>query len=703
MKRRILSCAVVTAFTLGILHAGEYRAPETTQNGPLRYDVYKKSGDKWALNMWSIGTMRSASRSFLKHGFKTNEFTALIFGADNFKVGQAFTPGTAASGKGDAAAFTENFNANLNSMNFAPRADYSEQGMIVGGRFEYPLCDNTARIGVKASVPFKTIRIERNDKAEKSAAGDLTNVVRGVSASVNVPVNDITTQAATSAIVKTAPVSVVSNMYRLSLVKDLPFLKDGAMTGFVSNNPTTNNMTIGGVEYGNSLPDASTSFDTDAGKAPFVLLGNANAGQIPFVESFAVQLDPALQQNFGSGAGAVNVQVPGATSPGNSIAGLLVQVGRVTGISAANIAVGTTAATGDKAPFQNISPAPTTGKLTENVLYAFSSPASASQGDKYQAVLDGPAAAIDNIWLLATNDKDGKMLSPSVVAALDGKIARYGTDSSEEWLNKNGYQFLTTQRMGLGDADIDLFYEHDFTVDWRGQAVLGLRLPTGGDNKYANNPYETRCLLGNGNHFEIKLGANLGWATPLDWLNVHADMNYSFALKGKEKRAAAFAGATIHGIGPQVDADVDWGYFVGRLDATMFHPKTDDLSTTWGYEFYLKTKDTVKFKQATIANDQDNGWFGQRWYNAGDKLQDGTEIATAPVSAQKAPGFYPWTQALDNKVAAQNTDRIAHRIRFESHWQAHKYMSLFIGGAFTFAGQNISRDADGHFGMNVRF
>lgn len=638
MKKRILSCAVVTAFTLSILHAGEFRAPVTTQSGPLRYDVYKKH-DKWSFNMWSIGSYRSASRSFLKHGIKTNEFTSLLFGADEFKVAEAFSPG-------DAQALTQNFNANLNGTKMAPRATYSEQGMTLGGRFEYPLCDNTARIGVRASVPFKTVRVERDDTAETAAVGDQRNVVKNITGSIKVP-NDNAGGA--------DDVAVTTDMYRLSFVKDLPFQASTGMTRFVASDGT--HMTVAGKKYDRKLTDDFKAF---YGDIPFVLIANDDAKQIPFVEKFAVQL----------GAGTKQVS-------GNATDGAIVQLGK-----------------DFKAPDldgTNLVTAPLSGGFEEGILYAFE----ADEGKKYQDLLDANKD-IDNVWLLAINNNKGAILDQPAVGGLKGLIERYGQDSAEQWLYQNGYQFLTTQRMGLGDADIDLFYEHDFNADWRGQAVLGLRLPTGGDNNYANNAYETRCLLGNGNHFEIKLGANIGWATPLDWLNLRADASYSFALKGKEKRAAAFKGATIHGIGPQVEADVDWGYFVTRLDATMFHPRTDDLSTTWGYEFYYKTRDNVKFKKATVTND-DNSWFGQRWYNDGDELTDGTKVTATNA------GFHNWDQTLDGKVAGKNTDRIAHRIRFESHWQAHKYMSLFVGGAFTFAGQNISRDADGHIGMNVRF
>jgi hypothetical protein len=58
---------------------------------------------------------------------------------------------------------------------------------------------------------------------------------------------------------------------------------------------------------------------------------------------------------------------------------------------------------------------------------------------------------------------------------------------------------------------------------------------------------------------------------------------------------------------------------------------------------------------------------------------------------------------LDKTLAEKNTEQIAHRIKFETNWRAHKYFDFFAGGAYTFAGQNIPREMDWHGGMKVRF
>jgi hypothetical protein len=130
------------------------------------------------------------------------------------------------------------------------------------------------------------------------------------------------------------------------------------------------------------------------------------------------------------------------------------------------------------------------------------------------------------------------------------------------------------------------------------ELVLGVRFPTGTTKNSCNNPYRAIAKLGNGEHFEVKLGANFAWDA-CKWFSLKLDLSYNFVLEGKEQRAAVFAGSTVKNIGPCTDADVDWGYFIGRLDFQFVHPKTCCLSTVMGYEIYYKTEDHLTFKKTT--------------------------------------------------------------------------------------------------------
>jgi hypothetical protein len=98
----------------------------------------------------------------------------------------------------------------------------------------------------------------------------------------------------------------------------------------------------------------------------------------------------------------------------------------------------------------------------------------------------------------------------------------------------------------------------------------------------------------------------------------------------------AFKGAAIKNFGPRADADIDWGYFVGRLDFTFFHPKTDNIKAQIGYEFYYKQEDHLNFKQKQAVS-----WLGN--------------LVTSPNT--------PNLKDLDNNVARANTESIGHKVR----------------------------------------
>ena len=127
----------------------------------------------------------------------------------------------------------------------------------------------------------------------------------------------------------------------------------------------------------------------------------------------------------------------------------------------------------------------------------------------------------------------------------------------------------------------------------------------------------------------------------------------------------------------------------------MYHPKTDDLATTIGYEIYYKGEDDVNFKDCTT----NCHFLGKVWVD--DKGTPATEeSAETPIKGTKWD-YHGMT--LDNKVAEKNTERIAHRVRMESSWQATKYLMLNCGGVYTFAGKNMPREGDVYCGGKVRF
>jgi hypothetical protein len=164
---------------------------------------------------------------------------------------------------------------------------------------------------------------------------------------------------------------------------------------------------------------------------------------------------------------------------------------------------------------------------------------------------------------------------------------------------------------------------------------------------------------------------------PLAWMNMKLDMYYSFVIEGMEHRPAAFEGAQVRHLGPEADAKVDWGYFVGRLDFNFFHPETKSLSSMIGYEVFLKQQDHVRFRKTDMAS-----WLGRKVIKG---------VATENSAK------------LDNAVAEKDTDAIGHKVRAETSYRVNKYLELFLGGCFTFAGKNLPAETDLHGGFRVQF
>ena len=287
----------------------------------------------------------------------------------------------------------------------------------------------------------------------------------------------------------------------------------------------------------------------------------------------------------------------------------------------------------------------------------------------------------EHLWIV----KVGTGAKVTTDTELDTAQTLYSVQSDTEhneyqWLYLNGVEFKSERKTGLGDVDLDLFYEHRFDDDLLIEAMIGVKIPTGGSSGSTGNPYRPR--LGNGSHAEVKIGAMLAYQ-PLDWMNMKVDMYYSFAVESIEHRAAAFTGSQIRHIGPKADAKVDWGYFVGRLDFNFFHPETKSISSTIGYEVYVKQKDHIRFKKSRMAS-----WLGRKIV-----VDAGGNTVSYEENLQK----------LDNCVAEKDTDAIAHKVRGESSYRANKYLELFLGGSYTFAGKNVPQETDVHGGFRVQF
>ena len=285
------------------------------------------------------------------------------------------------------------------------------------------------------------------------------------------------------------------------------------------------------------------------------------------------------------------------------------------------------------------------------------------------------------LWLVLARDnaslEEAKFApgAKDISEVIEARLALYKEDPMKFFARK-GYEMQTNKRRQLGDIDVDLFYEHTFNKEWIGELFVGTRIPTGGTKNQFGNPYNV--MSGNGEHWEVKLGGMIAYQ-PAKWINMKLDTYYSFVIEATEHRMAAFKGAQIKNFGPRADADVDWGYFVGRFDFTFFHPKNSDIRTVLGYEFYYKNEDHLTYKKSAQQS-----FAGGVWNVAQNK-------------------FVYNPQPLSNDLARKNTESISHKLRGEISYQVSTYFELYASASSTFAGKDVMRDSDYQGGFVVRF
>lgn len=629
MNNKIARLVALAALAVWGANATEMRSPYLSERGPLRYTFEKDDPDRYSLSIYSGLYSKNANKAFMKHGTNTHALSALFFNKADFDT-KEFLPDS------DMPIDSEYYNPFIKLGKMQPRITYYEEGVNLGGRFEYPIYKDKGRIGVRANIPFKTIEIERENFSDK-----YEDPIRHYRLDSVIDIGGVVTA------VRSYRFDFINEMWYIDPVgKREPAVAYGSTGG-------TDQVRIFGnqVQAKDLSVNKQISTGDSAGKAISVgLIQHDNpdtrpvhyATDGPFlgfnakddVDWDLAPVAPATQRGPSYWINKDHVDTRFAANQGWDAAK---EISFFTAKDPSNVAV----------DYSTLTPDPDWLK-TKWTVFGYDTGVAASSAD---TILKGADS-----W------------------------TRQFSDNPYYWFTGRSFEFETDRRTGFGDIDLDLFYEHTFSDEWVGEVMLGLRFPTGSNDDYYGNPY--RVHLGNGEHWEIKFGGMIAWM-PLDWMNVKLDARYAVAIEATEQRCAGFKGATIKNIGPQVAADMDWQYFIANLDFTFFHPKTDDLSTVIGYEFYYKTKDDVTQKVK-----QKESWLGKKW---------------AQVGAAGAYGWRDNPKDLDDSVLAMNTQSISHKVRSETSYRFSDWFELYGGGAFVFAGKNIPREGELHGGCNVRF
>ncbi|MCB9493003.1 MAG: hypothetical protein H6679_01890 [Epsilonproteobacteria bacterium] len=730
MKQTVRALAV-----LGLLASShafathEFRSPWISERGPLVYTEFDKlREDKWNFNMWSTAHLKDAHKAYIKHGTDSEPLTKLFFNSDSFKLKDALP------NRGVGSFDRENYSPLWSTVRVKPRAHYKEYGMTMGARFDYPVWEGKGRVGLRGTLPMRCIEIERQDTLDVNA-DPLSDVVRKRCIRVNrtgfnsaVKNAEQVVDSETFKTVEDKLAAGVENVSKLvsaltkptaaavvaKVVKDA---RDGAADGDnISTKYATRSQGLADLQtsvFNKALGAESNSsshgtVNGTAYRADFVKalrgLDFSGCSYNAFVQATNATDIAAPSKDAEFRLGGHDIAVPNAQT-------VDVATGTFELADRRAACIGLTRSTGcvnsphyagyqyfnkttDRDDTLSTSRVKAWVEDKDIVTFAGSSNVKDNQivvfdnntnlKDMWDKLTD---CDLENLWFTfrhdvdsTDNDKRSDVNGANCTAvqrALDNNVRKYEDFDFRplRFMAGNGFEFETSKRTGVGDLDIDLFYEHRFNDCWMGELFFGVRFPTASGGTKWGNPYRPR--LGNGDHWEVKLGGTAAWDA-CKYFMFKMDLYYSWVLEDSEHRAATFKGACVKNVGPCVQADVDWGYFVGRFDFNFTHPKTDKIMSMIGYEIYYKTRDKICYK-----NNKVQSWLGRKLNDKGV--------------------FVEQLDELDPCLARKNTESVGHKVRGEWMYRLSKYCEIFAGGTWTFAGQNIARDKDCHGGVNVRF
>ena len=613
--------------------ASDFRAPSLLERGPLRVLFGEDDGEP-GLTTWAVAFNRTAKDAYTEnHGTETEPISAMWFNKADFRMTEIFPESL-------VPVNSEFMNPLLRTAKLHLRANYIENGVSFGLRWDHPFYHEKGRIGIRAHCPIKRIKVEKIDTEGVRSGAELqdvlsikpvTNTVQGGSLQDQDSLNQV------AAIRLDFAEALTQASDKASAVR---YNVDSRM--LIAANAVDNVEWDGDANDENNIAWIVESGASDAARKVPVLAVYSPEGQIP--------RNP-------------NAEIVLRTDAGTTAAKSFPENGS---ISAGNVYF-----------------------FDKDIDYQLLADDD-SQVDLERRLTNQDVKA--NVWLIpiqrTTNDVPA-MLKGGTMYVLQN-LAKQATGNVYEWLYDRGMVFESFTSEGVGDVDVEGFYEHTFSEELIAEFSIGVRVPTAKKSKYITstiieedgalkeiaNPY--RIPLGNNGHWEVKGGGVVSWQ-PSKHFGVKGSAYYSMVLAEEEERAACFNNAFVKNIGPKADAEVDWGYFVARVDLNLTHPKTTDINAVIGYEFMYKREEDVRFTSTKMA-----AWYGTL-YNSTTGAYDET------------------TYTLDNDLSSQHTNSIAHRLRLEVAWILSDYLECFWGGAWTAAGKNMPRELDIHAGFHVAF
>lgn len=647
MKNRVLGLAALASMVgCSLLATTELRTPLSLVKdfGPFHYRLNPINEECLNWDIFGALYYRRADRGFASTDkFSTRDTVSLaklFFGQESF-VGI------------DSFAHPENSPCPVvlgnPFMSFAainPVFHYTEKGAVLGGHVDYRFNGCSAwRVGGRAVLPFKMIRIERDLACapfEEGLEDVMFDVQQRIDPTIPVPNNTALPPAVGRVAANNAVVNNPNGNVRSVYAYRLDFLTSLRFPG------TTNSI----VNYKNA---GSADHITIAGRD---VTTEPNKVQQPVTAFFAA----GNVDNNVAGSYSFTLEYPQKAK--RHVYALKSTDGTLTNpavLSAISLPNGELSIAKDDVSAADLNAAGTNGSNADRLAF--------DPAVDYTA-LQNNCEAQRQLFIIPNSRGTGELLpdAAAIKQTVDfifkSSTASLGSASASGFLQTKGINLCDNQRVnGIGDFDTDIYLGYDYSDCLYGELGLGLRWPTGKKMNNAGLVYFQPT--GNNGHFELKAQLDLGW-NPSCWFGLHTDLAYSHAFSRTEKKAAAFKGASIKNIGPTVDAKVSYGYVVWHVDATLFHPENCNLGFVLSYELYAKRKDKVEF---------------------------------AAAMAQDLSGAL---QPLDATILENNTSAVSNKVRGE-FFHRLECCEFFIGASRAFAGRNALKETEAHIGMGISF
>ncbi len=584
------------------------------QRGVIHYPLEGCDPENpWQVDAWAAGYCRTACKAFICDDCnwdgpttKTTDLSKLFFGKSCFLGEEAFANGLLTVPSGYPA---------LSFAKITPSFEYNESGVFIGMHAQKDICDSCWAIGWRASLPISRVEVQQRRSCQsESIEEDFGNVI--------VRRQEFTNSNADGSGQKMNNV----NGYRLDFLSALQFLDGSPMVAYGDG---TSDTTVAGIPI--TLFTERGQAPIQAAIAPMYVLG-ADNGNIANAITIGTPTGVLESNNLGRNVGPANPADPVEVAT-------WVLNAQGTNYNT-NIGVN-----GDRLAF------------SQTVDYASGLALDRTQQRQLFLVPNSTGAAGDGILIEDAN---------AVQNAIDYVLNRMNLTEATalSFFKKNGVDFCTSDCVvGAGDLYTEWYAGYHMPC-WYLDMLVGSKLPTGKKTCDAKRIYWQPT--GNNGHFEFRGGLEGG--VHRSWFALRGMATFTHVFDHTEMRAPAFAGATIKNIpvGRSVPARVQWGYFWGNLDVTLFHPKCYECGLVFGYELYAKQSDKVCFCKST------------------------------------AKDFLGFTHKLDDTILEEGTNTRLHKIRGE-FFHRIGCCEYFGGAYYSLAGRFALKETEFHVGAAIYF